>query len=64
MMIFNSFTVANDNHFGAQLPNGRRVFFPTNKTFEDIYLGLTCLRRPIHPSDMERSLRISSRRLA
>ena len=37
MMIFNSFTVANDNNFGAQWPNRRRVFFPTNKTFEDIY---------------------------
>ena len=64
MMIFNSFTVANDSNFGAQWPNGRRVFFSTNKTFEDIYLGLTCLRRPINPSDMERSLRMSSRRLA
>ena len=39
MMIFNSFTVANDNNFGAQWPNGRRVFLPTNKTFEDIYLA-------------------------
>ena len=25
-MIFNSFIVANDYNFGAQLPNGRRVF--------------------------------------
>ena len=31
-MIFNSFTVANDYNFGAQWPNGRRVFLPTNKT--------------------------------
>ena len=28
------------------------------------FARLTCLRRPIHPSDMERSLRMSSRRLA
>ena len=35
MMIFNSFTVANDYNFGAQWPNGcgRRFFLPTNKTF-------------------------------
>ena len=39
MMIFNSFTVAKDNNFGAQLPNGSRVFLPTNKTFEGIYLA-------------------------
>ena len=42
MMIFNSFTVANDYNFGAQWPNGRgrRFFLPTNKTFEDICLAL------------------------
>ena len=39
MMIFNSFNVANDNNFGAQRPNGSRVFLPTNKTFEGIYLA-------------------------
>ena len=36
MMIFNSFTVANDYNFGAQWPNGCRVFLPTNKTFEGV----------------------------
>ena len=43
MMIFNSFTVANDYNFGAQWPNGRgRPFFlPTNETFEGICLALT-----------------------
>ena len=35
-MIFNSFIVANDYNIGAQLPNGRRVFLTTNKTFEGI----------------------------
>ena len=42
MMIFNSFTVANDYNFGAQWPNGRgrRFFLPTNKTFEGICLAL------------------------
>ena len=35
-MIFNSFTVAHDYNFSAQLPNGRRVFLPANKTFEVI----------------------------
>ena len=35
-MIFNSFTVAHDYNFSAQLPNGRRVFLSTNKTFEVI----------------------------
>ena len=35
MMIFNSFTVANDYNFGARWPNGRgrRFFLATNKTF-------------------------------
>ena len=42
MMIFNSFTVANDYNFVAQWPSGRgrRFFFPTNKTFEGICLAL------------------------
>ena len=42
MIIFNSFTVANDYNFGAQWPNGRgrRFFLPTNKTFEGICLAL------------------------
>ena len=42
MMIFNSFTVANDYNFGAQCPSGRgrRFFLPTNKTFEGICLAL------------------------
>ena len=33
MMIFNSFTVANNYNFGAQWPNdcGRRFLLPTNK---------------------------------
>ena len=41
MMIFNSFTVANNYNFGAQWPNGcgRRFFLPTNKTFEGICLA-------------------------
>ena len=39
MMIFNSFTVANDYNFGAQWPNGRLIFLPTNKTFEGICLA-------------------------
>ena len=41
MMIFNSFTVANDYNFGAQWPNGRgrHFFLPTNKTFDGIYLA-------------------------
>ena len=40
MMIFNSFTVANDHNFGAQWLNsrGRRFFLPTNKTFEGFCL--------------------------
>ena len=37
-MIFNSFTVANDYNFGAQWPNDRRVFLPTNKTLEGIFV--------------------------
>ena len=38
-MMFNSFTVANEYNFGAQLPNDRshRFFLPTNKTFEGIF---------------------------
>ena len=42
MMIFNSFTVANDYNFGAQWPNGSGCLFflPTNKTFEGICLAL------------------------
>ena len=42
MMIFNSFTIGNDNNFAAQWPNGRgsRFFLPTNKTFEGICLAL------------------------
>ena len=41
MMIFNSFTVANDYNFGAQWPNARsrRFFLPTNKAFEGICLA-------------------------
>ena len=41
MMIFNSFTIGNDNNFAAQWPNGRgsRFFLPTNKTFEGICLA-------------------------
>ena len=45
MMIFNSFNPANDYNFGAQWPNGHRVFFLTNnllknKTFEGICVAL------------------------
>ena len=42
MMIFNSFTVANDYNFGARSPNGRgrRFFLATNKTFEGVCLAL------------------------
>ena len=40
MMIFNSFTVANDYNFRAQRPKGRRVSLPTNRTFEGICLAL------------------------
>ena len=42
MMIFNSFTVANDYNFGAQWPNGRgrRFLLVTNKTFEGVCLAL------------------------
>ena len=42
MMIFNSFTVANDYNFGARWPNGRgrRFFLATNKTFEGVCLAL------------------------
>ena len=42
MMIFNSFTVANNYNIGAQWPNGRgrRFFLSTNKTFEGICLAL------------------------
>ena len=42
MMIFNSFTVANDYNFGAPLPNrrGSRFFLATNKTFEGVCLAL------------------------
>ena len=41
MMIFSLFTVANNNNFGLQWPNGRRVFLPTNKTFESNRLALS-----------------------
>ena len=43
MMIFYSFTVANDYNFGARWLNGRgRLFFlATNKTFEGVCLALT-----------------------
>ena len=40
-MTFNAFTVANDYNYGAQWPNGRRIFLPTNKTFEGICLVLS-----------------------
>ena len=40
MMIFNSFTVANNYSFGAQWPNGRHIFLATNITFEGICLTL------------------------
>ena len=42
MMIFNSFTVANDYNFGARWPNGRgrRFFLATNKTFKGVCLAL------------------------
>ena len=42
MMIFNSFTVANDYNFGARWPNGRgrRFFLVTNKTLEGVCLAL------------------------
>ena len=41
MMIFNSFTVANDYNFGAQWPNRRPSrFLADNKTFEGICLAL------------------------
>ena len=42
MIIFNSFTVANDYNFGVPLPNGRgrRFFLATNKTFEGVRLAL------------------------
>ena len=42
MMIFNSFSVANDYNFSAQWLNGRgrRFFLATNKTFEGICLAL------------------------
>ena len=30
-----------DNNFGAQWPKGRRVFLPTNKTFEANCLALS-----------------------
>ena len=36
MKILNSFTPANDYNFGAQWPNGRRVFLLANKTLEGI----------------------------
>ena len=38
MMMFNSFTVANDYNFAAQWPNDRRIFLPTNKTLEGIFV--------------------------
>ena len=43
MIIFNSFTVANDYNFGAPLRNSRsrRFFLATNKTFEGVCLALT-----------------------
>ena len=43
MMIFNSFTVANDYNLGVQRLNGRghHFFLPTNETFEGISLALT-----------------------
>ena len=42
MIIFNSFTVANDYNFGAPLRNSRsrRFFLATNKTFEGVCLAL------------------------
>ena len=42
MMIFNSFTVANDYNFGARRQNGRgrRFLLATNKTFEGVCLAL------------------------
>ena len=42
MMIFKSFTVANDYNLGARWPNGRgrRFFLATNKTFEGVCLAL------------------------
>ena len=42
MMIFNSFTVANDYNFGARWPNGRgrRFSLATNKTFGGVSLAL------------------------
>ena len=42
MMIFNSFTVANNYKFGARWRNGRgrRFFLATNKTFDGVCLAL------------------------
>ena len=42
MMIFNSFTVANDYKIGARWPNGRgrRFILPTNKTFDGVCFAL------------------------
>ena len=42
MMIFSSFTVANDYNFGARWPNrrGRRFLLARNKTFEGVCLAL------------------------
>ena len=42
MMIFDSFTVANDYNFGARCLNGRgrRFFLATNKTSEGLCLAL------------------------
>ena len=43
MVISNSFTVANDYNFGAQIPSGLGgwVFLPTNKTSEGICFALS-----------------------
>ena len=40
MMLFNSFTVANDYNFSARWPNGRgrRFFLAKNKTFDGVCL--------------------------
>ena len=52
MMIFHSFTVANDLIIISardDRSNGRRIFLPTNTTFEGICLALSgkCLQKEL-----------------
>ena len=53
--------LSSSENFNANLL--QRLFHCQNCPTKHYFARLTCLRRPIRPSDIERSFKISSRRL-